>query len=290
MLSGFEDCVQELITQGADINVMTQNGVALNIAARKERSRVAAILLRARADRGKAFAFAADGGQNLDSIQEFFTTAVHAFVATEKLSAPSGVHVTHKAEPIEETSDVGGGPVDEHARDSPIAKHGRQPKAQVTTSQALSEPQLSRSSDNTLQQSFSLQTFFRMLMGRKPHASECEWERGNIGLTTLYKPSHDAVADIIFVHGYGGDSKTTWMRDGDPSTFWPLEWLPKDPDFRDVGIHTFGYDTKLTSPGGSMRVSNANIHDHAQSLLVWFTDCPDIGNRNEVVHALDCRW
>lgn len=284
VLSGFEDCVQELITAGADINVMTQMGVALNLAAQKERSRVAAMLLRARADRGKALAFAEDDGQNL---QEFLTAAVQASVAEEQLSAQSGVSVLHKARSIEKTSNLGGEPTDEHAHDSSITMHGRQPEAQVTTSQASEKPQLSRTPDSTLEQPFPPRSFLRMLMGRKSQKPEPRWERGNIGLTTLYKPPHDAVADIIFIHGAGGGSKSTWMKDGDPSTFWPLEWLSKDRDFRDVGIHTFGYH----SSGGSGRRAGGlcfpNIRDSAQSLLQWFTDCADIGNKDEVMYTLD---
>lgn len=35
VLSGFEDCVQELINWGSDVNAMSQHGSPLNLAARK---------------------------------------------------------------------------------------------------------------------------------------------------------------------------------------------------------------------------------------------------------------
>lgn len=70
------------------------------------------------------------------------------------------------------------------------------------------------------------------------------------------------------------------MKDGDPATFWPLGWLSKDRDFRDVRIHIFGYDP---SDMGVGRMFDVNILEYAQSLLQWFTNCPDTGNKDEVL-------
>ena len=45
--------------------------------------------------------------------------------------------------------------------------------------------------------------------------------------------------DIVFLHGLGGDSWTTWMADKeDIRTFWPY-WLAQD--FAQAGLWTFGY-------------------------------------------------
>jgi hypothetical protein len=71
VLSGFEDCVQELIKQGSDVNATTLYGTSLNLAAQKERLHVASILLRARADQQRALAFAAKHGQDVHSLRCF---------------------------------------------------------------------------------------------------------------------------------------------------------------------------------------------------------------------------
>ena len=39
--------------------------------------------------------------------------------------------------------------------------------------------------------------------------------------------ARSSIADVIFVHGLGGDGQTTWQVDGDASTFWPL-WIFED--------------------------------------------------------------
>jgi ankyrin repeat protein len=69
--SGFEDCVKELIDNGADINSLTNCGVALNIAAGKRRVHVVEILLRARADCDEAIAFANDSGLDVGVLKAF---------------------------------------------------------------------------------------------------------------------------------------------------------------------------------------------------------------------------
>jgi hypothetical protein len=58
VLSGFEDCVKELINWGSDVNAMTRHGVPLNLAAQKERGHVISILVGARADKARAVDFA----------------------------------------------------------------------------------------------------------------------------------------------------------------------------------------------------------------------------------------
>ncbi|KAK5125705.1 hypothetical protein LTR85_011979 [Meristemomyces frigidus] len=84
-------------------------------------------------------------------------------------------------------------------------------------------------------------------------------------------PLQDTVAHLIFVHGLGGGSRKTWIKNADPSLFWPKEWLPHDTDFRDVRIHTFGYDSTWT------KNSVLDVGDFAKSLLEWIVDCPEVG-------------
>lgn len=68
VLSGFEDCVQELINWGSDVNAMTLHGVPLNLAAQKERGRVISILVDARTDKNRAVNFAVAQGQDVESL------------------------------------------------------------------------------------------------------------------------------------------------------------------------------------------------------------------------------
>jgi hypothetical protein len=75
VLGGFEDCVQELIRQGSDVNATTSQGVPLNLAAQKERGHVISILLGARADQTKAISFAADHGQSVSGLTSLFDNA-----------------------------------------------------------------------------------------------------------------------------------------------------------------------------------------------------------------------
>jgi hypothetical protein len=92
--------------------------------------------------------------------------------------------------------------------------------------------------------------------------------KGPLGLNTVYDPPGPAVADLIFVHGLRGGSRSTWTKSSDPSLYWPKEWLPKDAGFQDVRIHSFGYDSHWE------RESTLNIYDFAQSLLGCIHDCP----------------
>lgn len=86
--------------------------------------------------------------------------------------------------------------------------------------------------------------------------------RNSLGLVPLYSPS-EPVVDLIFIHGLRGGSRKTWSKSEHPFHFWPKEWLSRDPDFRAVRIHTFGYQ----SDWADRRESILNIHGFAQNLL-----------------------
>ncbi|KAK3394402.1 hypothetical protein B0H63DRAFT_388006, partial [Podospora didyma] len=98
-----------------------------------------------------------------------------------------------------------------------------------------------------------------------------EYEKGPLGLTTLHESS-SPVADVVFIHGLGGGSRKSWSYSPSPDHFWPLAWLPTDPDFTQVRIHTFGYKADW----GERRQSILNIHDFAQSLLNALRNDPAI--------------
>lgn len=110
----------------------------------------------------------------------------------------------------------------------------------------------------------------RTIKGYHGSDDDSGYSKGPLGLTTLFEPPSSAIADLIFVHGLGGGSRSTWTKSSDPALFWPQEWLPQDAEFQDVRIHTFGYDSNW------LKESNLNIHDFAKSLLGSIHDCPRI--------------
>lgn len=94
--------------------------------------------------------------------------------------------------------------------------------------------------------------------------------KGPFGLNTLFCPAHDAIADMVFVHGLGGGSRSTWTKSSDPELYWPQVWLPQDEAFHQVRIHSFGFDSNWD------KESILNIHDFAKALLASIQDCPSI--------------
>ncbi|KAI4927152.1 uncharacterized protein J4E92_006317 [Alternaria infectoria] len=116
---------------------------------------------------------------------------------------------------------------------------------------------------------------FKSFSSRKP-TTKVEKPRNEFGLNTVYEPDETSavIADLVFVHGLGGGSSTTWCLKQDADYFWPKEWLPKDPDFKGVRIHSFGYNanwaTWLKSP--------VDIHAFGQSLVEDLRSDPKINN------------
>ncbi len=58
-------------------------------------------------------------------------------------------------------------------------------------------------------------------------------------------------ADVVFVHGLGGDAFKTWRHGKDDSTSWP-HWLGKD--FPEIGVWSLDYDASPTRSRGLSRL------------------------------------
>ncbi|KAL1835925.1 hypothetical protein VTJ49DRAFT_5861 [Mycothermus thermophilus] len=94
---------------------------------------------------------------------------------------------------------------------------------------------------------------------------------GPVGLNLLSEPSEPHV-DFIFVHGLGGGSRKTWSYSSDPSTFWPKEWLPSEPGFQHVRIHSYGYNADWLKTQQSI----LGIDDFGQALLIDMVTSPHL--------------
>lgn len=86
--------------------------------------------------------------------------------------------------------------------------------------------------------------------------------KGPLGLNHLHSPSEPLI-DFIFVHGLGGGSRKTWSKTSSVTHYWPQEWLPKDPAFKNVRVHSFGYDSDWVKGKDNC----LNIHHFGKSLL-----------------------
>ena len=87
-----------------------------------------------------------------------------------------------------------------------------------------------------------------------------------LGLTVLHEPESSPSADIVFIHGLGGTSRHTWSKNRDLQSFWPLQWLPCEPDLATARIMTFGYNSHFSSVSHRQE-SILNISDFAKDLL-----------------------
>jgi hypothetical protein len=143
----------------------------------------------------------------------------------------------------------------------------------------IQRPKNNLAMDLSLRQETASSSASRIFRGNRPRrdSNESDIERkGPLGLTTVYNPPIPAIADLIFVHGLGGGSQSSWSKNNDPTLFWPEQWLPSDAKFQDVRVHSFGYTSNLRSE------SVLNINDFAKSLLGAIDDCPLIPGDSDV--------
>ena len=90
-----------------------------------------------------------------------------------------------------------------------------------------------------------------------------ESDPGPLGLNVIYTPENGHKADIIFIHGLGGSSRMTWSKYKNPELFWPLTFLPLEPDICLARILSFGYHANFRKAGN---ISTA-VLDFAKELL-----------------------
>ena len=57
----------------------------------------------------------------------------------------------------------------------------------------------------------------------------------------------DREADVVFVHGLGGDAKQTWHPDGKPKDFWP-KWIGEE--LPHVGVWSLDYEGRKNKMDG----------------------------------------
>lgn len=88
-------------------------------------------------------------------------------------------------------------------------------------------------------------------------------EPGPLGLNVVYAPPNGHKADIVFVHGLGGNSRWTWSKYKNPELFWPLTFLPLEPDVCLARILTFGYNANFRKGGNA----GTSVLDFAKDLL-----------------------
>lgn len=108
----------------------------------------------------------------------------------------------------------------------------------------------------------TLSRIFSHRSSNKPIVESAEEKRGKLGLNLICDRAEPLV-EIVFVHGLGGGSRKTWCKDDDPKLFWPKEWLQRDPEFRNVRVYSFGYDSEWVT----RKDSQLDVHDFGKSLL-----------------------
>jgi pimeloyl-ACP methyl ester carboxylesterase len=92
-------------------------------------------------------------------------------------------------------------------------------------------------------------------------------------LILLFSPEQPLI-DLIFVHGLGGGSRKTWSKTASASHYWPKEWLPRDSAFKNVRVHSFGYNSDWVKS----KANCLDIHHFARSLLGELTTSPHLRN------------
>ncbi|KAL4933104.1 esterase/lipase family protein, partial [Aspergillus undulatus] len=91
------------------------------------------------------------------------------------------------------------------------------------------------------------------------------------GLFQVYPPQQnreDFDLDVVFVHGLGEDSVSTWTEN---TTYWPRDLLPTSKLYENARMLTFGYNTEgfLSANGG---YHNVRTFTCAEALVTDLAD------------------
>lgn len=97
--------------------------------------------------------------------------------------------------------------------------------------------------------------------------------RGPLGLNLLHCPIQTDI-ELIFVHGLGGGSKKTWSKTSSTHHYWPQQWIPEDPAFQAVRVHSYGYDTDWRKGKDNC----LNIHHIGKQFLGEMSTSPNLAN------------
>ncbi len=97
--------------------------------------------------------------------------------------------------------------------------------------------------------------------------------KGRLGCNLLHSPS-EPLLDFVFVHGLGGGSRTTWSKTNSVTHYWPQGWLPRGPAFKNVRVHSFGYNADWVKGSGNC----LNIRHFGRSLLGEMRTSPYLGD------------
>lgn len=123
-------------------------------------------------------------------------------------------------------------------------------------------------------------SFFTRFGSARQQTDDKETTRGPLGLRSLFCAS-DTLIDLVFVHGLRGGSIKTWRYEEDQQLFWPRYWLPKEPEFSIVSIHSFGHE----SDWGSMTPSVLDVHDFGRSLYGELLASPSLRRTSTVSYV-----
>ena len=92
--------------------------------------------------------------------------------------------------------------------------------------------------------------------------------------------------DIVFIHGLGGTSRRTWSKNEDPELFWPLKFLPFEPDVCLTRILTFGYNANFRTAGNV----GTSVLDFAKDLLFDLKYAKDEEKNDMEIGLVSVRW
>ncbi|KAL9623718.1 MAG: hypothetical protein Q9160_001948 [Pyrenula sp. 1 TL-2023] len=143
-----------------------------------------------------------------------------------------------------------------------------------------------RLSQSPFRGSTSSQVDTRIETSPPEHASALTYthvdnDTGYYGLRTISEPAHGlgTSVDIVFLHGFTGDSQSTWL-DKKSGVYWPKDLLPEDiPTAR---VLSFGYEADVTKLFGP--VSQNTLRNHAENFI------NDLADKRADANAVSPCW